>query len=924
MKFHPVTARRLVPLLAAACSLLLLGNGAVLAADLSAGGRVGPAYGLAPSGRRLAPAGRMTTLGDFPSGGVLSPDGRFYWAVDSGHGRDDVQVVAVDTGRVLQVLPLPGAYGGIAYAPDGRTVYVAGEPIGNSRPAGPVRAAGGDAIHVFAVDPLTGHAVERDPLTLPPTSGGTAQAENANPAAIILQPPGPGPSSGLGWPIGLAVTADQRDLAVALNQADQLAIVDLQTHAVRLVKVGAFPYGVAVSAHAAYVSNEYDGTVSVVDLDRGAVSHTIDVGGRNSHPEGVALDAGHHRVFVAVTNRDQVAVVDTASAAAVRFVNVGRSPAVGTAPVAVAVAPDDRTMYVADAGEDAVAAIAVVGRPGGAPAWTVIGRIPTTSYPSGVSVTPDGRHVVWLAAKGLGAGPNPLYGRHFAASEQAAYGQYVIDMLLGRLGVLATPSDGDVARMAHVVDQEVRPANLNAAPASTPVNAPGGGPSRQIKHVFYLVKENRTYDQIFGTDGRGDGAPDLELFDDNGAPGPAAGVTPNAHRLARMFPLLDHFYADSEVSVDGHLITSGAYATDFVQKALHANYANRGRVLDAGQVPVTFPPNAFIFDQAARQGVSFVNDGEISAGVTPTGNDGRSTYGNVFLHTAWGYPLFFGCDNAGLIPVTATDHNIACSSDSGTIGSAGAAGAATSRFDFFQAQFTAELATGTVPALTYLTLPNDHTNGVRQNFPTPRALVADNDLGLGQIVDLISHSSVWSSSAIFVLEDDSQDGADHVDAHRMPAYVISPWTRHGAVVSTRYDQLSTLRTAELMLGLRPLSLFDGLAEPMYDAFIAGDAKPDLSPYTAVAPTEPLDEVSVSTAAGIDGVLPYDTVDLVPQRLFDAALWRSVYGPGAIPPLAGPNGSSVEADRAAEAMRVWQQHGDVAAWLRAHPKGAGDG
>jgi hypothetical protein len=289
-----------------------------------------------------------------------------------------------------------------------------------------------------------------------------------------------------------------------------------------------------------------------------------------------------------------------------------------------------------------------------------------------------------------------------------------------------------------------------------------------------------------------------------------------------------------------------------------------------------------------------------------------------------GYPLFFGCDNAGLVPVTPTDHAIACDSDSGTIGAAGNAGAANSRFDFFQADFNREVATGTVPAFSYLTLPNDHTNGVQANYPTPASLVADNDLGLGQIVDLISHSAIWSSSAIFVVEDDSQDGADHVDAHRMPAYVISPWTKHGAVVHTRYDQYSALRSAEMMLGLRPLSLNDALAEPMYDCFIPSDQAPDLTPYTAITPSKPLDETTLVAPPGIDGVLPYNVIDLVPQHLFDDALYRSVYGPGFSAPPAGPHASEIEASRGEEATRVYRSGGNVARFLLQHPLGDKDG
>ena len=892
-----------------------------------AAGVVGPSTRMMPDGRLLQPDGRMTQVGDFPAGGALSPDGRYFWSVDSGYGHDDVSVVSVATGRVTQVLPLPGAYGGIAFAPDGTHAYVSGEPQGVIPAAGSTKADSGDAIHVFSIDRATGRAREQNPIVLPATSGGTAQGEAANPASFLLQPPGPGPSSGLGWPIGMAVTPDGRTLVVALNQADQVAIVNLATAATALVKVGRYPYGVAADSTTAWVSNEYDGTVSVIDLATRSVTLTVKglggpLGDQNAHPEGVLLDRAAGTVFVAVTNRDLIAAISTRTSTVSALIPVARAGGIGTAPVALAVSPDGGRIYAADAGEDAVAVLRRTVDHKGTAAYHLIGRIPTAAYPTGVSVTPDGKRVVWLSGEGLGAGPNPYYGANFAASEKAPYGQYDMEMLLGQVGVLPAPSDALVARLGRVVDKEVRPDDYTPAPLDTPVESPGGGPSAQIKHVFYVVKENRTYDQIFGTDRRGNGDPALELFDGNGAKGPAGGVTPNAHALATMFPLLDNFYADSQVSVDGHLITTGGYATDFVERALEANYSNRGRAVNFGQDPVTLPPNDFIFDQAVRQKVSFQNFGEYNGGDTPQGNDGRPTYAQSQAGFVAGYPLFFGCDNAGLVPVTSTDHAVACDSDSGTIGPAGHAGVANSRFDFFQAEFDREVATGTVPALTYMALPNDHTNGVQVGYPTPKALVADNDLGLGQIVDLISHSSIWSSSAIFVVEDDSQDGADHVDAHRMPAFVISPWARHGAVVDTRYDQDSMLRTIELILGLHPLSLNDGLAEPMYDAFIRSDRTPDRTPYNAVTPRQSLLASTRIGPLGIDAVLPYNDVDLVPQHLFDDALYRSVYGPHFTPPPAGPNASEIEVDRGEEALQTYLAGGNVTRFLLAHPRGRG--
>jgi len=898
-------------------------------------GEVGPRVGITGNGRLLRPVGRLSTVGDFPSGAALSPDGRFLWAVDSGHGRDDVHVVDVRTGRVRQVLPLPGAYGGVAFAPSGRVAYVSGEPLGDSHPRGRTLGDGGDVVHVFALDPRSGRARERPPIALPTVSGGQAQSHAGS--AIPGFPPPPGPTSGsaLDWPEGVAVAPGGRRLVVALNQADRAAVVDLPSHRTRVVKTGAYPDGVAVerSGRYAFVSNEFDGTVSMIDLAAGSVRATFAAGGQNAHPEGLVADPRHPRVYVAVANRDEIAVLDWRRGTT-RYVSLARRQGLGAAPVALALAPDGRTLYSADAGEDAIAAVsltrrcrrAVAGRcragelPGLA-AYRLIGRIPTAAYPTAVAVSRDARRLVWVAAKGLGAGPNRNYGEHFANSDVAPYGSYVPDKLLGRVGVLRRPSDRRLRALARSADRAVRPADLSRAPRGTPVLGARGAPSAQIKHVFYIVRENRTYDQVFGSQPGGDGDPRLELFADNGVAGPTGGVTPNAHRLARRFGLLDHFYADSEVSVDGHLITSGAYATDYVQRALHANYSNRGRVDEFGSYPVSFPPKDFLFDQAVRQGVSFRNYGELSAGVLPTADDGRPTYRPVQLGTMFSYPFLFGCDGTGVSP-NGLNNAAICDTDSGTPGPVGDAGVTHSRFDFFQQQFRAQIATGTVPALNYLTLPNDHTNGVRTNYPTPKALVADNDLGLGQIVELISHSPIWPQSAIFVVEDDSQDGADHVDAHRMPAFVISPWTRPGAVVHTRYDQDSALRTMELILGLRPLSLFDGLAEPMYDAFTTTRG-PDLAPYTAVQPQQSLTQSTTPAEAKAGGALartlPYQQTDLVPQALFDRVLWRSVHGPGSTPPPPGPNASPAEENRARGALLVFRRGENLARWLRAHTR-----
>jgi hypothetical protein len=642
------------------------------------------------------------------------------------------------------------------------------------------------------------------------------------------------------------------------------------------------------------------------------------------------FDAGRSWLYVAVANRDLVAVIDTHTRAVVQAVSVGRAAGIGTAPLALAESPDGSTLYSADSGEDAIAVIALPKR--ATSDARVAGRIPTAAYPSAVAVTPDGKRLAWLAAKGLGAGPNPDYAVHWADSGAAPYGSYVPDKLLGYLGVLRRPTGGALRHLTERANEQVRPANWVPAPLGTPVVGKNGGASDEIQHVFYVVRENRTYDQVFGSEPRGDGDPALEVVDDNGTGGPASGVTPNAHALARRFPLLDHFYADSEVSTDGHVITASAYAIDFVQKALHADYSGRGRVNWAGQFPETYPPNAFVFDEAVREGTAFANFGEFSEGLI---NDGRPTYAESLAHQDFGYPFHFGCD--GTYPA------LACSTDSGHPSHVG--DPTTSRFDHFEQVFNLWNAGGVdrVPSFVYLTLPNDHTNGVSPGKPTPKAMIADNDLGLGQLVQLVSHSPIWRHSAIFVVEDDSQDGADHVDAHRMPAFLISPYARRGSVVHTRYDQYSALRTAELILGMRPLALNDALATPMYDAFTN---HPDFTPYRAIEPEQslternpvpaslPLNTVSVPGSTLLSGAganahqlalaLPFEKLDLVPQELSDAMLWHSVYGWDSTPPPPGPGASIEEHTRALVALDAFHEHRHVGDALTLLGGGDGDG
>ena len=856
-------------------------------------------------GFTLSPLGRLTTVGNLPLGGAITPDGKQYWAVDSGYGLDDVQIVDLASGAVIQTLPLPGAYGGMVFSPDGLTAYVSGEPVGVGAvaPAG-LQGTQGDVIHVFTRNAATGLATEQTPIPLPATTGGSGRINSLTPNL-----------TGPAWPVGLALSPDGKTLVAALNSADKAAVITLPAGTGNAVSVGNYPYGAAIERNGrfAYVSNELDGTLTKIDLHGNSTSTISGLGGSggdyNAHPQNLLADLHADRLYVVVTNRDAVAVIDTSNDSLVQLISLARAEGPGAAPVALALAPDGSTLYVANAGENAIVAIALTARPGGAKAYSVLGKLPTADYPHDVQLTPDGCSMVWAAARGIGTGPNPGY-QYFTFGPPSPYPSYVPQLLIGQVGVLPVPADAYFAQAQATVDTATIPGDGSGtrptAPASTPVVGANGGPSNQIKYVFYVIRENRSYDQIFGSDPRGDGDPKLQMFDDNGAPAPVGGITPNAHALSRQFVLLDHFFSDSEVSLDGHVITSSAYATDYTVKGIHANYSKRGKPYDFGLFPVTYPPKAFLFDAAVRHAppITFRNYGELSAGIQNAGQERTDSYAQVVANTDPTYPndLQVGCTGTP----TGAPNTPQCFFDSGM---GAAPPLAMSRIDIFRQEFAAQLASGTVPQFNYLVLPSDHTEGVSSSGRDPLAMVADNDLGLGQLVQLISHSAIWPQSVIFVIEDDSQDGADHVDAHRAPALVIGPWVKHGGkLINTHYDQYSTIRTIEMILGLDPLSMHDANAAPMFDVFATA---PDTTPYTAIAPTQDIQAMcpckNSAANAQLSAALPWHRLDAVPQAISDRLLWQRLYGAHATPPSPGPNASRAEHKRAVHAMAIYARY-----------------
>jgi YVTN family beta-propeller protein len=866
--------------LALAAAVVALTTAVATAAGV---GVIGPQTHVVNDGRHLTPYGRLANVGNVPTGGALTPDGRFYWTVSAGAGLNDVRIVSVKTAKVVQVLPLPGASGGVAIDRQGRRAYVSG--LANStnkattRPSLP--GASGDVVHVFSVNRATGKAKEVGLLPVPAPKGATAPQDFPLPQ-----------SKPVGYPEYLAVSPDGRTLLVPLNLAGKAAIVDTRSTRVRYVSTSRYPYGAAITpdGRRGLVTNETAGTVSVIDLRRARKIKDLKVGGHLAHPEAVIAPRGR-LAYVAEADRDKVAVIDTARLRVVRTVSVGVSAGLGANPNALAVSADGRRLFVSEGGADRIAVLAL-------PSFQRLGAVPTGRYPTDVQVTGGSApKLVWLSAKGLGTGPNPNGPSPFSSAtldQTASPLQFLPRITDGDVGIGAVPGARALAALTRAADAQLRPQNLPAgAPADTPIHP--GGP---IKHVFFIVRENRTYDQVLGDDPRGDGDPKLTLF--------GRDTTPNLHALATRFPLLDHVYADSEASQQGHQWTAAGNIDDHTEKAWNqilspfASYGARGRPLETGFLAVSFPPKGYLFDQALRQNISFFNYGEAYAGDIPlpyaplailaktfdrdrTPQDAAEVQ-RKFERSDFGKGVGDGCfPNSLYVNVDVlTGKRIFDASLP-----PGAPDGAESRVDCFRQHFAQQVATGSVPSFNYLTLTNDHTVGLTGGQPTPQAMIADNDLGTAQIIDTISHSPIWPESAIFVVEDDSQDGADHVDAHRIPALVVSPYARPAAVVPTRYDQLSVLRTMELILGMKPLSLNDALATPMYDAFQSSPT--NIAPFDAVPETQDLMATNPTTGAGARAAARMDFRDLdaVPQHALDAMLWRSVHGWHSTPPPPGP-------------------------------------
>jgi YVTN family beta-propeller protein len=841
-------------------------------------GQIGQNRYYTPANQILTPVGIQVELpGLRPQALALSPDGQRL--VTSGKTHELVVIDPV-TGKILQRVPLPSdkgtaprpgvvsthilepdkngqlSYTGLIFSPDGTRVFLANVK---------------GSIKVFDVG-TDGKVAGLFSIPLPLANAPRRKEE---------------------IPAGLAISKDGKRLYVCGNLSNRLLELDADDgHLLRTWDVGFAPYDVVLVGDKAYVSNwggrrpdagsvtgpagrgtevrvdsvRYiadEGSVSVIDLKAGNAKTEILAG---LHASGLAVSPNGRFVVVANAGSDTLSVIDTRTDQIIETIWTRQNPAdlFGAQPNALAFDKSGKKLFVCNGSQNAVAVVDF--KPGQS---KLRGLIPVGWFPGAVVYDAARKEICVANIKGIGST------RHLKPGDKVEFNSHDY---FGTVSLLHVPGKPELARFTRIALRNMRygllreaklPPRPNQPPRPVPERV--GEPS-VFKHVVYLIKENRTYDQVLGDVKEGNGALSLCTFGEN--------VTPNQHKFVREFVLLDNTYCSGILSADGHQWTDTGIATDYMEKS----FADFPRSYPDGMEDddvdaLAYSPAGFIWDNAIAHGKSLRIYGEFAATETRWTDPNRK--GDIEFADHWkDFTTGAGAIRIWSRPTIESIRPYLCTNTVGWD---------MDIPDVFRArQFIKELhgfeKTGNLPNLIIICLPDDHTSGTRAGAPTPAAQVADNDLAFGQIVEALSQSSFWKDTCIFGIEDDPQDGWDHVNGYRTTAYVISPYTKRHAVVNTQYNQTSLLRTIELMLGLPPMNQLDATATPMSDCFTN---TPDFAPFQSVANNIPLDQMNPKPKKISDPLLrkdayasarlPLGEPDQCPEDLLNHILWRAMKG-----------------------------------------------
>jgi len=800
---------------------------------------------LLPNGWTLSPAGEQVTLTDLPLNIIPLADGRHALVATSGFNSHNLSLIDLAEKSVVTDANVRQSWFGLALDEKTGGIWWSG--------------GGSDLIHTYD---LKGKSLTRtsEPEPAPPSrERGNAKAKAKTKERTKREPAAP-----KHFRSGLALDHESKTLYTLDIDAATITAKPLDSSSERKPAtgpVGIRPYDVAIgrNGHQLYVSDWAGRMVLALNPTDLRVVAKIPVG---EHPNQIAVHPKDDRIFVANASSNTVSVIDTKRGLVIETISTALFPLApeGSTPDALAIAPGGDTLYVANADNNCVAVIDI-----SVPARSQVkGFIPTGWYPTAVAVTPDGKNLLVGVGKGNQTQPNPPSEAYRKRVEDVLTKEkidlpadvkkdlmrfpYIGTTLSGALSIVPVPDDAKLAAYTATVYKNCPYSDkqLTQAPSDlkTAIPTKVGDPS-PIKYVIYIIKENRTYDQVFGDMPKGNGDPNLTLFGEQ--------VTPNHHKLAREFVQLDNLYCNGHVSADGHPWSTMAYNTDYLARNWALTYSRRAGVDDDEDGDLQKAPSGYLWDSCARAGLSYRSYGEYGRRVS-TGEGEPKMEGRVPGLVGHMSPTF------GLDPRDTQDAEV-----------------------FLKEYHEFEKA-GTMPRFIVMSLGEDHTSGTAPGAFTPQACVASNDLALGRIVEEVSKSKLWPETAIFVIEDDAQNGPDHVDAHRTVGLVVSPYTKRGCLDSTQYGTVSMIRTMELILGLPPLSQFDAAATPMFASFTD---QADTRPYSHEPARIDLNAKNDTLAYGADrsSKMDFSEYDKIDDFELNEILWHAVKGKDAPMPPA---------------------------------------
>jgi len=741
-----------------------------------------------PNGWFISQPGKNIPLGDLPLNLVPSPDKKWFAVTNNGQSRQSVQLINAEDFSLSSDISIPKSWYGLAFSHDSKSLYVSG---GND-----------NLIRIYRVN--GNNLIESD--------------------SLVLGDPWPEKIS----PTGLTPDAEDKHLYTVTKEDSALYSIELATKNVSRFPLGSEAYTCIISPDGStlYISLWGAGYVAFFDIRSNQIIQKIAVG---QNPNEMVLTRNGEYLFVACANDNEVQIINTKTKEVIEVLQTSLYPdaPAGSTPNALGISEDESRLYIANADNNSLA-VYEVSEPGRSRS---LGFIPTGWYPTSVKAV-NGK--VWFAnGKGSSSRPDPRGPNPYVARKD--WVDYIGRMFIGNLTVIDEPSEEELKVYTKAV-YENTPYNKDkeltaSGEEGNPIPRKVGDPS-PIKYVFYIIKENRSYDQVLGDMREGNGDSTLCLFPEM--------VTPNLHAIARNFILLDNFYVNAEVSADGHNWSMAAYANDYVEKTWPTSYGDRGGTYDyEGNRKIAYPSMGFIWDYCKRAGVTY------------------RTYGEFVYNRTTGLESLEGHFDKDFPQYDLSISDLV-------------------RFEKWKHDFDSLLAINALPQLSTIRMPNDHTAYLKVGSPTPRAYVGQNDLAVGKLVDYISKSSIWKESAIFILEDDAQNGPDHVDAHRSPAYVISPYVKRKTKVSTMYSTASMLRTIELILGLPPMSQFDAAATPMWECF---QQDLDSTGFDVLAATYNLEEKNKdhNSLSEISDRFNLEIMDAVPDLLGQQVIWKSIKG-----------------------------------------------